>query len=322
MGVEAMVDPEIAAALELEPPRFDWTGIEPSSVPGLREAVAASRPPVVAVPTTTTHRDVVVQGGEGSSGLTLRIYEPAGTETGRACLYWVHGGGYITGSALVEEPRLDRWAETFGIVIVSVDYRLAPEFPFPAPFDDCVAGLDWVASHTDELGVDRNRLMVGGASAGGGLAAAVVLAARDRGQVPVSFQLLLYPMLDDRRTTISSQMIVPVWTTEANRVGWDAYLAGAAGGEDVSEYAAPARVKDVAGLPPTFICVGGADLFRDEDVVYATRLTEAGISTELHVYPGGTHAFERLSEYSSLARSCQAEIDDALRRAVRDSAAV
>jgi len=171
---------------------------------------------------------------------------------------------------------------------------LAPENPHPAPVEDCYAGLVWTTVHAGELGIDATRLAVGGGSAGGGLAAGTALLARDRGGPALCYQMLIYPMLDDRNTTPSSYEItdVGIWDRATNLNGWQALLGDQAGTEGVSPYAAPARATDLAGLPAAYLDVGTADLFRDEDIDYAQRLMQAGVPVELHVYPGAYHAFE------------------------------
>ncbi len=204
----------------------------------------------------------------------------------------MHGGGFLIGNRWMDDARLVPWSSALDCVVVSVEYRLAPEHPYPAPLDDCYAGLAWVHGHADELGIDRGRIGVGGLSAGAGLAAALAILARDRRQLPVAFQYLDSPMLDDRIETPSSQSDwLVIWTRTSNRFGWDAYLGGAAGADDPPRHAVPARNPDLTGLPPAFVVVGGADGFRDEDIEYATRLNGAGVPTELHVFPGMPHGF-------------------------------
>jgi len=220
-------------------------------------------------------------------------------------------------SGLNEDGRLNRWCENFGCVVVSVEYRLAPEDPYPGPLEDCYTALLWTAHHVEELGIDPARLMVAGASAGGGLAAGLALLARDRGEVPISFQLLIYPMIDDRNVTVSSHLDAVVWSRAANQLGWRAYLGVRHGTDDVPPYAAPARATDLAGLPPAFIGVGSLDVFRDEDVAYALDLLRAGVETELHVYPGAPHGFEMMAAATAVGRRAQRDIDDALARALR-----
>ena len=214
---------------------------------------------------------------------------------------------------------MDHIVDTVGGAVVSVDWRRTPEHPFPAPMDDCYAGLAWTHRHAAELNVDPERIAVGGASSGGGSAAGLVLLARDRGEFPVCFQLLIYPMLDDRNVTPASVTLTDrrAWNRASNLIGWRAYVGDAAGTDRVSPYAAPARATDLTGLPPAYLAVGDLDLFIDEDIEYAQRLQQAGVPTELHVYPGGSHAFESYAPASALARRFVRDRDEALVRAFR-----
>jgi acetyl esterase/lipase len=263
-------------------------------------------------------REVVVDESADGASPAVRVYEPDGASGPRPCVYWIHGGGFMFGSGLDRDVRLERWAAELDAVVVSVEYRLAPEHPYPAPLNDCYAGLEWTARHHDELGVDPERIVVAGASAGGGLAAGLALLARDRGEIELAYQLLIYPMIDDRNETASSRIDgAPVWSRAANLLGWRAYLGRDVGSGDVPTYAAPARETDLSGLPKTFIGVGTLDVFRDEDIDYALRLLAAGVPTELHVYPGAPHGFEMITPTAGVAVRCQRDIDDALLRAVR-----
>lgn len=314
MDVDVHLDPEIAEALAASNVgAMDFGTIEYDRLPGLRTAMNEARPP--APPSDVVHRDVQVPGLDGDPDVTLRIFTPPGKATGRGVLYWIHGGGYMFGSALVPEPKLERYASEFGCVVVSVEYRLAPETPYPGPLHDCYAGLQWTVAHADELGIDPARLVIGGQSAGAGLAAALALLARDRGEIAISYQLLIYPMIDDRNTTVSSQINrAPVWPRPANLLGWRAYLGREPGGDDVPAYAAPARAEDLSGLPPAWIGVGTLDVFRDEDIIYGLRLLEAGVPVELHTYAGAPHGFEGITPDADVARRCQRDIEEALRR--------
>jgi acetyl esterase/lipase len=211
----------------------------------------------------------------------------------------------------MDDQRLDQWCLRFGCVGVSVEYRLAPEHPFPAAHEDCLTGLAWVFGHAAELGVDPARVGLAGVSAGGGLAAALALAARDRA-IPIRFVMLEAPMLDDRQITPSSQYDdLVIWSRASNSFGWRSYLAGL--DSDVPAEAAPARAKDLSGLPPTFVCVGGADGFRDECIGYALRLGQAGVPTELHVYPGVPHGFELFTN-TRVAQQAQHDIEQWVER--------
>lgn len=239
--------------------------------------------------------------GQGAPDVMVRLYHPADAAGDLPGLLWIHGGGMVMGAVELDDIAAAKYARDVGCVVASVEYRLAPEHPYPAPLEDCYAALKWFASA--DLGIDQSRIVVGGASAGGGLAAGLALLARDRGEIEVAYQLLIYPMLDDRNVTPSSHAIThpSLWNREANLAGWNAYLSGSAGGDDVPIYAAPARAENLAGLPPAYIAVGDLDLFLDEDIEYAQRLLAAGVPTELHVYPGAFHgsdAFVPLSELS------------------------
>jgi acetyl esterase/lipase len=322
VDVELMLDPEIASALAASPiGAMDFGTWTLETIPGLRASMAAM--PLPELPSTTTvHHDVVVEDPTGRSAATVRVYTPpVVASTGRPCLLWIHGGGYMFGTGLTVDARLNRWVEELDCVAVSVEYRLAPEFPYPAPLDDCYAALQWTVEHADELGVDTGRIVVVGASAGGGLAAALSLVARDRGEHPIAYQLLIYPMIDDRNVSPSSRLVgAPIWSRGANLLGWEAYLGHEPGRDGVHEYAAPARAVDLAGLPPTFIGVGTLDVFRDEDIEYASRLLAAGVPTELHVYPGAVHGFEAIVPSAAVSQRCQRDITDALARALSPAA--
>lgn len=203
--------------------------------------------------------------------------------------------------------RLD-WAEELGLVVVSVEYRLAPEHPHPAPVEDCYAGLVWTAEHAKEIGGDPDRIILAGGSAGGGLTAAVALLVRDREGPRAIGQLLMCPMLDDRNDTPSAHQMagLGVWDRTSNETGWSALLGAARGTADVSPYAAPARADDLSGLPPAFIDVGSAETFRDEDVTYASSIWQAGGIAELHVWPGGFHGFDGLVPEAALSADARA----------------
>jgi acetyl esterase/lipase len=199
-----------------------------------------------------------------------------------------------------------------------VEYRLAPEHPYPAPLDDCYAALTWMAAHATELGVDPARIAVGGMSAGGGLAAGLTLLARDRDEVAVTFQLLIYPMIDDRDATTSSQVFAnpPMWNRQDNQKGWRAYLGEAVGGPDVAPYAAAARATNVSNLPPTYIAVSAGEVFLDEDVEYGLRLTYAGVPVEIHVYPRAFHGFDAIAPTAAISQRFARDRDQALKRAL------
>jgi acetyl esterase/lipase len=296
------LDPETAALLDTAPFRGDWSFADVARLRGDDLVLADGLPESPAV--ERADHDVAAE-----DGVVVRVHRPPGAG-GRAlpCLYWIHGGGYVFGNYRRNGPLLDRWCELFDCVAVTVEYRLAPEHPYPAPLEDCYAGLAWVVEQAGELGVDDGAIGIGGPSAGGGLTAALALLARDRAALPpLAFQLLIYPMIDDRQRSRSSGWDAPIWPARANELGWQAYLGDLHGGA-VPPYAAPARADELAGLPPALVMVGTADVFFDEDVEYARRLAHAGVPTELHVYPGAPHGF-----YSTFADT------ELGRRAARDS---
>ena len=315
MNVDEHLDPEVAAALIASGIDLVSYPSDPEGVPEFRRnRVMVSIPIDPASPISI--RDVAVPGPIGDPDVIVRVYSPPASQQTRPCCYWIHGGGYIFGTIDTTDARCVQTAETLDCVVVSVEYRLAPEDPFPAPLEDCYAGLAWSASHADELGIDPQRIAIVGQSAGGGLAAGLALLVRDRGELPVCFQLLIYPMIDDRNTTPSSHLVTKVWTRETNLLGWRCYLGHEPGIADVSHYAAPARAEDLHGLPPAFIGVGTLDVFRDENIDYALRLLAAGVPTELHVYAGAPHGFEGLAPQADVSRRFNRDIAEALRRAM------
>ncbi|MDT7739523.1 MAG: hypothetical protein QOK09_2892 [Mycobacterium sp.] len=218
------------------------------------------------------------------SGVGVRLHRPVGVDQPGPALLWIHGGGYIIGTAQQDDALCRRFARKLGITVAAVDYRLAPEHPYPAPLEDCYSALTWLAGLP---AVDPTRVAIGGASAGGGLAAALALLARDRGEVTPTLQLLAYPMLDDRSGTGPNSSNYRLWGPKSNRFGWAAYLGGAD-----PQIAVPARHDDLSGLPPAWIGVGTHDQFHDEDVAYAERLTQAGVPCQVEVVPGAFHGFD------------------------------
>ncbi|ONH30352.1 alpha/beta hydrolase [Pseudofrankia asymbiotica] len=261
--------------------------------------------------------EISVPGPAGAPDVALLVCRPtattieaagAGPGTAQPVIYHSHGGGMIIGDFRTGLLSILDWARQLGLVVVSVDYRLAPEHPHPAPVEDCYAGLRWTADHAAEIGGDPGRLIVAGPSAGGGLSAALALLARDRGGPALAGQVLMSPMLDDRNDTPSAVQMAGrgVWDRSANETGWGALLGPARGGPDVSPYAAPARAADLSGLPPAYVDVGSAETFRDEDVAYASGIWRAGGQAELHVWPGAFHGFDMLAPHTAIARQAKA----------------
>lgn len=265
-----------------------------ATVSGLLAQMAADVPPNLNV----TSEDIVIDGPGGD--LALRIYRPATPAPSRPGIYFIHGGGMVLGDLEINHPTAVMMCEALGAVLVSVDYRLAPENPYPAGLDDCVAGLTWMAGQPDELGINPERLALYGGSAGGNLAIATALWIRDHGGPALRYVMAPYPMLDDRHETASSQNIVDIgiWDRAGNIEAWTWYL----GEHPADQYAAPARATDLGNLPPLFIDVGDQDLFLDEDLVFAERLRAAGTPVELHVYPGAYHASETFAPDAALSQ--------------------
>jgi acetyl esterase/lipase len=230
-------------------------------------------------------------------GVEVRVHRPAGQAAPGSVLLWIHGGGYVLGCAQQDDPLCRRFAAALGVVVAAVDYRLAPEHPHPTSVQDCHTALTWLAA---QPGVDPTRLAIGGASAGGGLAAELAVAARDRGDMTPVLQLLVYPMLDDRsssRTDLDESRF-RLWGTRSNRFGWQSYLGSAD-----PDIALPARHGNLAGLAPAWIGVGTLDLFHDEDLAYAKRLTEAGVPCDLEIVPGAFHGFDAIRPAARVSQS-------------------
>ena len=305
-------DPELAPWAPLLAP-VDYSDVAAARAK-LRDIMA--RQPVYAPvkPMEVAHRRV-----PGLSGppVTLRIYRPSWPAEPMSALIYPHWGGFVTGDLDTSHSSALQIADQIGVVVISVDYRLAPEHPFPAALNDCDAALHWVVHQADELGVDPERLAVGGASAGGGLGAALALRSRDRGAPRLCFQYLVFPELDDRLESLSARSFVdtPMLDRGNAVLSWQHYLGpdierGSAG---VSCYAAPARAEDLSGLPPTFISVCEFDPLRDEGIAYARRLTQAGVRTQLCHYPGTFHASIGITD-AAISRKMVADQLDALRR--------
>ena len=278
------------------------------------EALYAALPPVDT--TGVQIQDLAVPGPGGAPDLALRVYRPDEVVI-PAGIYDVHGGGFVLGDLETNHARNVVLARELGVVLVSVDYRLAPESPYPAALEDTYAGLSWMAEHAGELGIDPGRIAVRGLSAGGGLAAGLALLARDRGGPAIAFQFLGYPMVDDRLATASMRHLteVPLWKPRGFAAAWRAYLGDAEpGAADVPAYAAPARETDLAGLPPAYVSAMHFDPLRDEGIAYAGALLAAGVTVELHLFPGTFHGSSVVE--SSVSRRELDEEAAVLRRAL------
>lgn len=263
-----------------------------------------------------------IPGPADNPEVRVKIYEPVKKDGLLPGLLYIHGGGMVLGSPEMTDGVCYSYVKEVNCVIVSVQYRLAPEHPFPAGPEDCYAALKWFYDHANELGVDSSRLGVAGASAGGGLTLAVSLMTRDRQGPPLIFQMPLYPMIDDRNTTPSSHEITDkrVWCREHNLKAWDMYL-GNGGNDNVSPYAAPARATDFSGLPPTFTFIGDLDPFRDETIELVAKLSQAGVPTEFTLYPGCFHGFEVFVPDADVSKRSVASMMSALKRGLHQTEA-
>ncbi|CAH1054529.1 alpha/beta hydrolase [Paenibacillus pseudetheri] len=295
-----------------------------SQFPGfqLEENLEWSRSLVSAPPAKRSeHVNRTSQKIPGAAGeMLVKIYEPAGRDIDKLpAMLWIHGGGYVLGHPDMDDELCERFVQTARCVVVSVDYRLAPEHPYPAAIEDCYAGLVWMTEEAELLGIDKNRVAIAGASGGGGLTAALALMARDKGGPSIIFQMPLYPMLDNRNITPSSHEITEggaIWNRTDNLAAWNMYLGEKNDVSGISPYAVPSRAHNLAGLPPTYTCVGQLDLFRDETIEYVTQLAQAGVDVEFHLYPGCFHLFEIFvpeAEVSQRAVQCYI---DAMARAL------
>ena len=309
-------DPELAPMLEVISQMLPSTltaemlpAMRAGSLPGL------PTPAEILESAQLQSRDVTIPGFEGADIVVSVIEAKERTGTGPG-IFHTHGGGMIMGDRFTAVEAFAEWIHRYNAVVVSVEYRLAPEFPDPYPVEDCYAGLVWTAENADRLGIESERLLIAGGSAGGGLAAGVALLARDRRGPHLVGQMLMYPMLDDRDATVSTHQIdgVGVWDRGSNLLGWNSLLGERRGTDDVSIYAAPARATDLSNLPPAFIDCGSAEVFRDEDVAYASAIWAAGGQAELHVWPGAFHAFEGFAPQAALSHDAVDARDRWIRR--------
>ncbi|MFB9991413.1 alpha/beta hydrolase [Deinococcus oregonensis] len=305
--------------------RSPWLRLRHPAFTGSLVSGMSRIPRRVPDPTDAHFEQRDVPGLTDAPDVKVLLYRPLEGLRNTAALLYIHGGGFITGSADAYHQQCVRFANELGLLVVNVEYRLAPGTPFPGPLEDCYAALKWLHNHAAELGVDRERIAIGGDSAGAGLAAGLAQLAHDRREVRPAFQLLLYPMLDDRtvlRVDHEGRGEF-VWTPGSNRLGWTSYLGGAPRMEDAPAYAAPARREDLSGLAPAWIGVGSLDLFYLEDCTYARRLNEAGVPCEFFEVDGAFHASELFMPGASVSGVFLERSLDALRRGLRlDSSSV
>jgi acetyl esterase/lipase len=315
-----LLDPELKGPIkailnQMPPMSFDNL---PAARAASKQMMAAMKAQIPVIPGVITE-DKTIPGPKGAPDVTVRIYWPEKQSGLLPALLWIHGGGYMLGEIDQEDFTAKQFSLAGNCVVVSVEYRLAPEHPYPAPLEDCYAALKWLAAHTRELKVDPSYIAVGGASAGGGLAAGLALLARDRAEVKTIFQLLVYPMINDCNVAPPSNTLPDTlfWTRENNLIGWRSYLGCEPGGKGISSYAAAFRAESLEELPSAYIAVGSIDLFAEEDVEYARKLIAAGVPTELHVYPGGCHAFDMLVPGADISKRFTADIHRVLKQALR-----
>jgi len=322
MAIDPRLDPEVEPGIAVFQSLLDWSGLTLEGIPAFRaktDELLTSMMSALPSSPNVAIEERTIPGPTGAPDIRVKIHRPVDQADTLPCFYHIHGGGMIIGGIDGEAASMAAFVEQVGCVAVSVDYRLAPEHPHPAPVEDCYAGLTWTAEHAAELRIDPDRIAVGGESAGGGLAAATVLLARDRGGPKVAFQYLIYPMLDDRNVTPSSREFAgdwPGWPREMNLLGWQALLGDRAGGEDVSPYAAPARATDLSNLPPAYIDCGNLEVFRDEDIEYAQRLLQAGVPVEFHCWPGVFHGWELAAPTADVTQRAFAARYGAMKRAL------
>ena len=310
-----MIDPELAAFVEAMPV-IDLSDPVAARA-GFEELLVAIRSDLPEADGMTIE-DRVVPGWQGDPDVAVRVYRPHVAPGVRLPgIVQIHGGGFIVGSVDSEHAGSVMVAAGVGAVVVSVEYRLAPEHSYPEALHDCYAALSYIHAEAGALGVDTDRVALMGASAGGGLAAATALLARDLGGPPVCFQMLQIPELDDRLETPSMRAFVdsPVWNRPLALQSWAAYLGSRSGSDDVPVHAAPARAEDVSGLPPAYVSTAEHDPLRDEGITYALRLLQAGVSVELHQFPGTFHG-SALVTSAAVSRRAQSEVTAVLRRAL------
>jgi triacylglycerol lipase len=309
-----LVDPDLLPILEAAP-NF---GVSEETLEQARAGIAElTRYQIESADDSVDLSEHIAPGSAGEPDVRIVLYRPKGLRNDAPAVLQIHGGGFVFGTAELGDPRNRALAKAAACVVASVEYRLAPEASYPAALNDCYAALEWLHANASALSVDPRRIAVRGESAGGGIAAALTILTRERKGPPILFQVLIYPMLDDRTCAEHSQPLAGefVWNEDSNSFAWRSWLGTAAGSVDVPPLAAPARVADLRGLPPTFLGTAALDLFMDENLQYVRRLARAGVPTEVYVAPGAFHGFDALAPEAAVSRRFNELADAALRRA-------
>lgn len=319
LNTRHLIAPELLPALDLMP----TLECSDELVQTIRAMPAGSAfmegPPLTPEQESVHCEERLISGPDGAPDVRVLYYTPSGDagQTRPAYLH-IHGGGYILGAPEMNDPANRSLAKALNCVVVSVDYRLAPETRYPGAVEDCYAVLRWLHNEANALNIDPRRIAIGGESAGGGHAAALALLARKRNEFPICLQVLDCPMLDDRTGSDGDEHPYCgefIWTPHNNRFGWRALLGTEPGSSAVSEEAVPARAKDLGGLPPTFIAIGALDLFLEESMEYARRLIREGVATELHITPGAFHGYQAAGAKAPQVRTAMGLTYSALARA-------
>ncbi|AUW59675.1 arylesterase [Sphingobium sp. SCG-1] len=311
-----LLDPDLAA---LEDPALSISA-DCANLSDIRDRLLTTLATIL--PPAATAPEVVMAPRlyDDEPSVPIRIHRPAGLPSPAPAILHIHGGGFIMGTAGMNDGSDERLATRHRAIVASVDYRLAPETPFPGPLEDCYAAVAWLAANADAIGIDPDRISLLGESAGGGLAAALAILARDRGGPKLASQFLIYPMLDDRTGTPDGAQNPTSgqfgWTRASNRFGWRALRGGQPIQAERAGHFAPAKVRDMTGLPFTYIAVGALDLFVDESLDYGVRLLHAGVRVELHLYPGASHGFDLVTD-ADVSIRFRRDLDDALSRSLR-----
>lgn len=309
MSILNRLDPQLVTAVS-KLPILDLTDLEAVRAKRIYGYISKSNP-------ASSHLDYWTPNKNNSPSVMLRIFKPSNTNNVLPCLYWIQGGGYVVTSPDLDDQFCEEIAIKHQCAVASVDWRRAPEHRFPAALQDCYTGLAWVVDNASQLQIDPNRIVVGGRSSGGGSAASLALLVRDRGEFEITHQFLISPMLDDTNSTPSSFMVTEpqLWNRTNNEIAWHSYLGDVYGTKEVSPYAAPTRMDNLSGVAPATVMTGELDLFVDEDIIYANRLMQSNVSTELHIYRGAPHDFDYLAPTARISQRFTSDRDIALKNA-------